>query len=158
MGKLNLNEFRLPRWNELPNLGLYLDQVQIVLDETLSPVTSEKSGTITGTMITNYVKQKVALPTEKKKYYRQHIAQLIMIFLLKHVLSTVEIQTVLQDMRDKELEEAYNGFCEEFERKLRLVSGREPQPGPCSELTSAAIDSLAGKLRFENILSEETEN
>ena len=146
--------FSLPRWKELSDLGLYLDQVQIVLDAALRPITPGPNGNITGTMITNYVKQKVVPQTEKKKYYRRHLAQLITVFLLKHVLSTAEIVLVLNELgMGTEQGNAYDLFCTELENRLCIgnygTAGADASG--CPPLTSAAIDALAGKLRFEII-------
>ena len=151
----NLSDYRLPRWEELPDLGLYLDQVQIVLDQVL-PKTQDKGGNITGTMITNYVKQKVVSPTEKKKYYRRHIAQLIIVFLLKHVLSTAEMIPVLNDIADgRELADGYDDFCSELEKRLSSGDNEETSESTnVSEITAAAVDALAGKLKFELLISE----
>ena len=34
---VNIEEFKIPRWNELPNVDLYLDQVVNLINSTLSP-------------------------------------------------------------------------------------------------------------------------
>ena len=34
----SLREVHLPRWEELPNLGLYMDQVITILEHYLEPV------------------------------------------------------------------------------------------------------------------------
>ena len=34
----SLNSFHLPRWEELPTLELYMDQVITLIDQYLSPV------------------------------------------------------------------------------------------------------------------------
>ena len=154
MNKPVIKDFSLPRWSELSDLGLYLDQVQIVLDGALRPLTPGPGGNITGTMITNYVKQKVVPQTEKKKYYRRHLACLITVFLLKHVLSTAEIGLVLRELGDgMEPDEAYDVFCSELEDRLGISEAGEEAEGllKCPPLTAAAVDALAGKLRFEMI-------
>ncbi|MFR5190450.1 MAG: DUF1836 domain-containing protein, partial [Clostridia bacterium] len=72
--------FHILRWEELPNIELYVDQVISLLDNTLSNYLSkEKKGHIlTKTMINNYVKNKVILPTTNKRYNKEHMAYLFM--------------------------------------------------------------------------------
>ena len=44
----SLNSFHLPRWEELPTLELYMDQVITLIDQYLSPVIqSEKHSLLT---------------------------------------------------------------------------------------------------------------
>ena len=35
--KVKIEEFHIPRWKELPNVDLYLDQVVTLINSTLSP-------------------------------------------------------------------------------------------------------------------------
>lgn len=51
----------MPRWNELPDIDLYLDQVVNYIERCLGAYAVEKEDkVITKTMINNYVKQGVA--------------------------------------------------------------------------------------------------
>ena len=65
----------LPRWNELPEIDLYLDQVVNYLEKYLGILSSnDDDKIITKTMINNYVKQGIMPAPEKKKYGKTHIA------------------------------------------------------------------------------------
>ncbi|MBQ9921517.1 MAG: DUF1836 domain-containing protein [Clostridia bacterium] len=58
-------EFHLPRWDELPEIELYMDQVVYTLEKKLEIFAEDESQKIiTSTMINNYVKQKVVKPPE----------------------------------------------------------------------------------------------
>ena len=71
----------LPRWNELPEIDLYLDQVVNYLEKYLGILSSnDDDKIITKTMINNYVKQGIMPAPEKKKYGKTHIAYLMVIF------------------------------------------------------------------------------
>ena len=84
MSNLGLSNFHLPRWNELPNLDLYLDQLVTILEKYLKDCIGNKEETIiTKTMINNYVKQGLIKPPRKKKYSRLHIATLIVICIVR---------------------------------------------------------------------------
>ena len=51
---------RLPRWDELPDIDLYLDQVLTLLDKYLGPFLPENGGhALTASMINNYVKLRI---------------------------------------------------------------------------------------------------
>ena len=85
-------KIHIPRWNELPEIDLYLDQVVNYLEKYLSQYSTNKEDKIiTKTMINNYVKQGIMPAPEKKKYSRSHIAYLMVIFILKHVYSISDI-------------------------------------------------------------------
>ena len=145
-----LDSMRFPRFAQLPSLMLYMDQVTIVLNEALSPFTFGQGDAATPTMINNYVKLKLVTPSVKKRYGREQLAQLIIVSLLKHALSIAEISAVLKDLTDSAgIEAGYDLFCECLEGTLQ--GGSMPQEA--GELLSAAAGALAGKLRFEAVLS-----
>lgn len=149
--------FHCPRWHELPDLGLYLDQVLLVIEETLAPVLAAEGKIITSTMVNNYVKHKLMLPSNKKKYGREHLADLIMITLFKHVLSAAETKVVMSQLKEQLPEDAaYNLFCCELEHQLGQVWGMTPteDESGCPQLAASAIRALAGKLAFEMQLKE----
>ena len=52
----SIRDVRLPRYEEIPNVGLYLEQVTKYIEEYLAPI---ENLTITASMISNYVKQKI---------------------------------------------------------------------------------------------------
>ena len=81
-----LNNYKLPAWKELPDIGLYMDFI---------PVEDQKDKPVTSTTINNYVRLKVMPAPEKRKYYRIHIAYMIMIFTLKQGTSISSLQKLL---------------------------------------------------------------
>ena len=78
--------------------------------------------TITGSMISNYVKKGLIENPTKKQYYRDQIAYLIFIAFAKSVLSLENIR-MLVEMQKKTYgnQRAYDYFCEEFENILQFV-------------------------------------
>jgi len=80
---------RLPKIEEIPDFGLYMDQVITFMDK----VYPQKS--LTKTMINNYTKDKILYPSHKKKYSREHLMLLSLIQILKKTLSLPEIKTLL---------------------------------------------------------------
>ena len=110
-----LNDYRLPEWREIPNIGLYMEQVIILLKEYLDylPPELKEEQFITATTINNYVRKKIMPEPVKKKYYRPHIAYLIIICSLKHCLSIPTLQTMIpMNISEEELEKIYTSYVE----------------------------------------------
>ncbi len=99
-----LERFRLPQWEQIPDFGLYMDQVLQLLDGYLCylPPELEQPHPITAAAINNYVRTKVLPEPRKKKYYRVHIAELIMICTLKQTLQLSMLQTLLPASQPEE--------------------------------------------------------
>ena len=121
----NIIEFHMPRWNEFPSIDLYIDQVVCLLENYLSEYIksdSDKDGKIiTKTMINNYVKHDVIKPPSNKKYNKEHIAYLFVIFILKQVYSMSEIKKLITlAIETSSPEQAYNKFCNELEKAIKL--------------------------------------
>lgn len=84
---------------DLPNIELYMDQVTTFLEEQLKNTKRfEEDKIFTKTMINNYTKNHLLPPSVKKKYSREHIFLLIMIYRLKNVLSITDIQSLLEPL------------------------------------------------------------
>ena len=88
--------FALPRYAELPTVGLYLDQsVQFVNGcfRTFQGVE------LTASMVSNYVKKGIISHPIKKKYTRDQLACLIYIVVSKNVLSMENIDSLFKMQR-----------------------------------------------------------
>lgn len=113
--------FHCPRYEELPAIGLYMDQVIQILSHTITALFGPEDA-VTGAMINNYVKHKVIPAPVKKKYSRDHLCRLLFVCILKRVFSISEISALLawqQNTCDVSL--AYNTFCIELENALKAV-------------------------------------
>ena len=110
-----LEHYRLPAWEEIPDFGLYMEQVVQLLKQYLSylPPGLKQSQTITSAAINNYVRTKMLPEPRKKKYYRVHIAYLIMICTLKQSLSLSMLQTLLPgNLPEEDVHRAYSSFAQ----------------------------------------------
>ena len=112
--------FALPRYNDLPSVGLYLDQtVQFVNGYFRSFCGVE----LTPSMVSNYVKKGVVDHPIRKKYTRDQIASLMYIAVSKTVLSIENIDTLFKMQREHcSAGTAYDIFCEELETSLSVDS------------------------------------
>lgn len=121
-----IKAFRLPRYNEIPSVGLYLEQVTKYIGECLYPVIGEA---ITSSMIANYIKHKLLSNPIKKQYSRELIAYLIYISTVKTVLSMENIRLMISVQQNTYTpEKAYDYFCSEFENYLQYVFGFKNAP------------------------------
>jgi len=122
----NLSKLHLPRYSELPTVGLYLEQTAKYINGLLSPMGCAE---ITTSMISNYVKKGFIDSPHKKQYDADKIAYLIFIAITKNVLSMDDI-AALFDMQKKlySLPRAYDYFCNELENMLTYVYGLKDIP------------------------------
>ena len=105
--------FSYPKWKEIPNIDLYLDQVLLYVNQVCEPISSESDKGLTASMVNNYVKHGYLTKPEKKKYQRQQIARLIAITTLKSVFSIPEIAQTLNTLQtETNSEQLYNAFVD----------------------------------------------
>lgn len=116
-----VRDFRLPRYEEIPNVGLYLEQVTKYISECFAPLGNVN---ITGSMISNYVKRGLVKNPVKKQYNREQIAYLVFIAAAKNVLSLDNIHILLEMQKQSfDAKSAYNYFCAELENTVFYVFG-----------------------------------
>ena len=107
----SLGAFELPLWEDLPDIGLYMDQVITYVERQLRPIMGEGGGHfITASMINNYAKAKVIPRTEGKKYAQEHIALLLAVFALKRVLSLQDLADLLGGLSDTDSIVEFYGY------------------------------------------------
>ena len=126
--------FALPRYAQLPDMGLYLDQtVQFVNSHFRTFPGLE----LTGSMVSNYVKKGLITHPVRKKYTRDQVAYLLYILAVKNVLSMENIQFLFSIQKERFAPEvAYNSFCAELESAIGAVFGLRPSTlRPDSELS-----------------------
>ena len=148
------SRYQLPTWESLPNFGLYMDQVVVLLQQYLDFIptpTEGKDSFVTAAAINNYVRLKLMPPPVKKKYGRIHVAYLIMILTLKLSLSISEIRQLLPaGLAEEEARALYGDFCARFDRTRRHFG--EKLRDAAQELEDGA-DADAGQLVMEYSLS-----
>ena len=87
---------------DIPNIGLYMDQVTTFMDEQLEACKRyDDDKILTKTMINNYAKNNLLPSPEKKRYSKEHLLVLIFIYYFKNILSISDIQTLLGPLTDK---------------------------------------------------------
>lgn len=164
-GKMIFDEmcsFHCPRWYELPEISLYMDQVLSLIEKALAIFVNESEGKIaTSTMINNYVKHKVVPPPTKKRYNREHLAYLIIVSLSKRVLSMSEICDLLALLLNQySIDKVYNIFGDELEYALKSTFGDCTSLEQCTTpnepaftVLRATLMALANKMLAQTLLT-----
>jgi len=127
-----ITDYHLPEWETIPDFGLYMDQVIVLLEQYLSFIPSPagtKEHFVTSSTINNYVRLKIMPAPVKRKYHRVHIAYLIMILTMKQSLSISDVQKVIPpDSSEEEVRVVYENYSENF-RRLALFFNQQVQSG-----------------------------
>lgn len=150
-------DFHMPRFDELPNIALYMDQVLSVIENSLAIFCADdEEKIITKSMINNYVKQKVVEKPVKKQYQQFHVAYFIMISILKRVLSISEISKII-NYHDLEPAVLYDMFCDTLEKCLKSAFLDEEfkldeNASINQKMLTAAIKAFCNKVYFEKLM------
>lgn len=132
--------FRLPRYAQIPEVGLYLEQVVRYINARLAPLGEPE---LTGSMVSNYVKQKLVPAPQKKLYTAEHLARLLFIAVVKPVVPLEGLRLMFSIQEEcYPLQTAYDYFCDEFENMLGAAFGVAPAVEGLGETESDAKDLL----------------
>ncbi len=109
-----------PRWSDLPQFDLYMDQVVQFANELVVPA---GLGELTSTMVNNYVKKGIIKAPTKKKYSRSQLANVIVVAILKPVFSLDTIATgISYQMLNRPPHQAYDAFILAFAGAIQKAS------------------------------------
>lgn len=164
-----LHDYRLPSWEEIPDLGLYMEQVHALLRQYLDylPPELKDEQFITAATINNYVRNRFMPEPCRKKYYRVHIAYLIMICTLKQTLSIATLHSMIPvGLSEQEVREIYSAYAEKhrlaaeyFIQQVRLAAGpilahERTQFALATSETSELISEIAILSGLSRLLAE----
>lgn len=117
-----MSEIKLIKWNDLPKFPVYCDQLLQIVNDELSSMQIDDENLLTKSMVNNYVKWGMIPKPVKKKYDKLHIAEVMVITLLKQILTISEIKDgILLQIALHGNERAYDAFVESFEESTRKV-------------------------------------
>ena len=119
--------------HEIPSIDLYLDQIISLAEEKRhegSPRFADRS--LTKTMINNYSKDGLLSPIKGKKYTKEQILQMLLVYEMKNTLSIGEIKRILQnvyalpDYNAAALERIYTHYLDiKAEERTATIAGVE---------------------------------
>lgn len=94
-----LDEVEKFNLEDIPNIDLYMDQVTTYLNNKFKAAKRyDDDKLLTKTMINNYAKSKLLPAPEKKKYTKDHILILALIYFFKNVISINDVTKVLKPL------------------------------------------------------------
>jgi DNA-binding transcriptional MerR regulator len=95
--------------DEIPNIDLYMDQVIQLFEKRFAETKrNEEEKILTKTMINNYAKGKLIFPIKNKKYSKDHLILMSLIYQLKGSLSINDINAVLSGINKRIIKEDIN--------------------------------------------------
>ena len=144
----DISKYHIPRWEELPDIELYMDQVVSFIEKNIHIFSDEPNKKIiTPSMVNNYVKLKLIPKPVKKRYNKVHLAYLIAISILKQVLTIEEVRDgIIFQAKINGRKGAYNLFCEEQEKAFKYIIGQINSKSKCIPLdANINLENLAVK-------------
>ena len=113
--------FRLPRYAEIPTVGLYLEQTIKYINSYLAPLGCME---LTGSMVSNYVKKGLIPAPVRKQYFPEQISYLFFVAVAKNLMSMENIDLLISIQRKSyTLPVAYDYMCRELENQLAYQFG-----------------------------------
>ena len=138
----SIRGLRLPRYAEIPTVGLYLEQTIKYINSYLAPLGCLE---LTGSMVSNYVKKGLIPAPVKKQYYPEQISYLFFVALAKNLTSMENIDLLISVQRATyTLPVAYDYMCGELENMLFYFFGLKDKPEELGETESDEKNLLRG--------------
>ena len=126
MSANTIQSFHLPAYHEIPDVGLYLDQVTRYINDSLQPLGQP---TVTSSMLSNYVKKGYVARPVRKQYFRDQIGYFFFMSLTKQVLPLEHIHTLFTIQQGSyTAENAYENFRIRFESMLASLFNETKTP------------------------------
>ncbi len=138
-----LRTLHISRIAEMPRVELYLDQVLSLVTMELAPLYAPGEKVVTGSMVNNYVKQRIVPAPVRKRYTRRHLASIIFVCTLKRVLPIADVAQLLHLCRESgvALEQGYDTLVAALEEAL---AQRFPANGRAASQSSVSLELVDG--------------
>ncbi|WLR54169.1 DUF1836 domain-containing protein [Mesobacillus subterraneus] len=114
---------------DIPEIDLYMDQVIQLFEKNFGCSTrNEDEKVLTKTMINNYAKGKLFFPIKNKKYSKEHLILISLIYQLKGGLSIQDIKQTLEGVNQKtesgdiQLGHFYQSYLKLYEKNVEIFS------------------------------------
>ena len=140
-----IGRYRPVPWEQIPDLGLYMDQVITFITRIYEPLYGDTTKSyLSAPMINNYVKNKLIPRPTGKKYSLLQIAMLIMIVALKRVCMMEDIREMLRVECDEDVQRLYALFCERQAESIREMLAMRSALSPAMDCAIFASAYRAG--------------
>ncbi len=163
---MKLQRANLPRWTDLPQFDLYMDQVVQFVNEIVTPLGLDA---LTATMVNNYVKKGVISAPLKKKYHRGQLANILVIAILKPVFNLDTIAAGIKyQLIDRQPAQAFDAFILAFIGAVQQANSdftgevtinrvnKEDTTNIQSAMVGLAINAVLEKLLVESMVTAVT--
>lgn len=156
---------------QIPSIDLYMDQVLTFMNTRLAGTRQDPNEVvITKTMINNYAKNHLLPPPVKKRYSRDHILMLILIYYYKNVITFQDIEVLFAPVSEKyfqhenALADLYRRIflLEEEEREAlhqdvrrKFARARESFPDGSSDSAFLQLFAFISELAFDVYIKKE---
>lgn len=147
---------RPARWEDLPDLALYMDQLISYMPRQL--IRFDEGPALTSAMVNNYIKDGLVPRAEGKRYGPIHLGYLTAVSALKQVLSVRNTGALLEAGRatGKTPPELYGYFCTALDQALTDTAQTIDPDAPEQDLAKMAlylaVRSYANQLACQRIL------
>ncbi|MGJ7911848.1 DUF1836 domain-containing protein [Neobacillus sp. LXY-1] len=135
---------------DMPNIDLYMDQIiQLFENKFSGSKRNEDEKVFTKTMINNYAKGKLLFPIKNKKYSKEHLILISLIYQLKGALSINDIKTTLDGINkwvihdELELDPFYNSYLNLTQKNVKKFN--EDLPQRVQEVEAEISTGIEGK-------------
>src|SRR5699024_8108183 len=134
---------------EIPDLDLYIDNViQLFERKFAGTKRNEEEKVLTKTMINNYAKGKLFFPIQNKRYTKDHVILISMIYQMKGSLSIQDVKQTLGQLNEKVVDESIS-VKELYKKYIHLLEANhaifEETVGKHTEQTTEAVEELEDK-------------
>ena len=168
-----LQHFSLPDWDELPDTGLRMVEVVPYIRRCLNylPEGLKDERLLTAAAVNNYVRLRAMPRPKARRYYRVHLAYLLMICTLKQSLSLAMIRRFLPcDLSEAEMRARYDTYAARYSRltvafartgreiALPVLEGSSGDEAARALVESACVVSSFSRLLAEKLVLLEEEN
>lgn len=150
-----LKEERPNKWEDIPDIDLYMDQVLNYMPR--QHIGLESGESLTSAMVNNYIKKELLPRAKGKRYARTHITHLTAICLFKQILSVDSTKELLQSqLKESDIKTFYEKYCSRLDKSYSEVSEKISEDMSESEISELvlelAVSSYAQKLACERLL------
>lgn len=144
--------FHLPRYEEIPQIDLYMDQLISYIDDHTALLLPKGEKRLTNSMVNNYVKQGLVPQPRSKRYTPDHVAYLLVVMILKRTLSLSGIdQLVSVQIGDVPTARAYDFFATVFEESMRALFCGELGQTSAGDLPFASVEGWSFALSIPDV-------
>ncbi len=148
---------------EIPSIDLYLEQILLLVAEKNKQGSSTADRTLTKNMINNYSKDGLITPIKGKKYSKEQIVQMLVVYSLKNTLSIEDIRRAVEGIYAKDdysgekliraydkamaIKQSHKSSCPEIVQELLAAEGLNTENGEDYFIALLAVASLSAYFR-----------